>query len=85
MGGDELRGGDFYRRTERLMRMDDSAWRRHANPLSVYSRFTCLPLIALAVWSRVWIGWWAIVPLLLALIWTFASPRLFGALASLDN
>ena len=43
---------------ERLMKMDDAAWKRHANPWSAWTRTLILPLLALTVWSRVWIGWW---------------------------
>lgn len=68
---------DVFKLSERLMAMDDHVWARHANPWSVYSRFTCLPLIALAIWSRVWIGWWSLVPLALALFWTWHNPRAF--------
>ena len=70
---------DIFRGAERLMAMDEAAWARHANPWSVYSRFTCLPLIVVAIWSRVWIGGWAVVPLIGALGWTFLNPRLFSA------
>lgn len=58
--------------------MDDAAWRRHANPLSVWTRFSVLPLICLAVWSRAWLGWAAIVPIAAALAWVWINPRLFG-------
>lgn len=68
---------DIFAAAERLMRMDEESWARHANPLSVWSRFSCLPLIALAIWSRVWLGWWCLVPLAAALAWTFLNPRLF--------
>ena len=70
---------DIFRGAERLMAMDEEAWGRHANPLSVYSRFSCLPLIVAAIWSRVWLGWWALVPLVFAIGWTFVNPRLFSA------
>ena len=76
---------DVFAAAERLMRMDDAAWARHANPWSVWSRFTCLPLIVLAIWSRVWLGWWSLVPLALALGWTFLNPRLFAPPDSTDN
>nr|WP_238997445.1 DUF6653 family protein [Mycolicibacterium sp. CBMA 361] len=36
--------------------MTDAAWRRHANPWSVWTRFAAIPLMMLAIWSRVW-GW----------------------------
>ncbi len=68
---------DIFRASERLMSMDDAAWARHANPWSVYSRFTVLPLIALAIWSRAWLGWGALIPLALALFWAWWNPRAF--------
>ncbi|MEM7616095.1 MAG: DUF6653 family protein [Pseudomonadota bacterium] len=76
---------DIVARAERLMGMDDTVWMRHANPWSVYSRFTCLPLMVLAVWSRVWIGWWCLLPLALAVAWTWANPRVFAPPRSTDN
>ena len=69
---------DIFKLSERLMTMDDDVWMRHANPWSVYSRITCLPLIALAIWSRVWLGWWSLLPLALALFWTWYNPRAFS-------
>jgi hypothetical protein len=66
---------DIFRGAERLMGMNDETWERHANPLSV----SCLPLIVAAIWSRVWLGWWALAPLALAIGWTFINPRLFPA------
>jgi len=62
---------------ERMMGLTDQAWDRHANPLSVYSRYSVLPLFILAVWSRVWIGWWCLLPLALVVIWARINPHLF--------
>ncbi|APX10829.1 DUF6653 family protein [Tateyamaria omphalii] len=70
---------DIYRAAERLMGMQDADWRRHANPLSVWTRFTCLPLMVLAIYARQWIGWWALPLLLLAAAWTWVNPRAFPA------
>lgn len=67
----------IWRWSSRAMRMDEAAWARHANPWSGYSRLTCLPLIVLAIWSRTWIGAWALLPLAAALVWTWINPRLF--------
>ena len=68
------------------MGMDDRAWQRHANPWSVWTRIlTPLPLLALAVWSRVWLGWGALWPVALALGWIWLNPRLFPAPARLDG
>ena len=76
---------DVFKLSERLMSMDDETWARHANPWSVYSRFTCLPLIVLAIWSRVWIGWWSLIPLALALFWTWYNPRAFPPIDKTDG
>jgi hypothetical protein len=58
--------------------MDGEAWRRHANPWSVYTRFAAIPAAALAVWSRTWIGWWCLVPLALVVVWLFLNVRVFS-------
>ncbi len=76
---------DLYKSAEKLMGMDDAAWKCHANPWSVYTRFSCLPLIILAIWSRVWLGWWCLLPLALAILWIWLNPRLFSEPKSLDS
>ncbi len=76
---------DIGRVTERAMGMDDATWARHANPWSGWTRFSILPLFALAVWSRVWLRWGALVPLALVLVWTWFNPRLFSVPTSFDN
>ncbi|WP_147111357.1 DUF6653 family protein [Tateyamaria sp. syn59] len=68
---------DIYRAAERLMGMQDADWRRHASPWSVWTRFSCLPLMVLAIYARQWIGWWALPLFLLAGAWTWANPRVF--------
>ena len=76
---------DIYKFIEKMMRMDDTTWARHSNPWSVYTRFSCLPLIALAMWSRLWLGWWSLIPLALSLLWAWGNPRLFGPPKHTDN
>ena len=44
----------------RLFRLEGDAWMRHANPVSVWTRFSVVSLIALSIWSRDWIGWWCL-------------------------
>lgn len=61
----------------RWFRMTDEVWARHANPWSVWTRYPCLPLLALAVWSRSWIGAWAWVPALIVVAWIWLNPRVF--------
>jgi hypothetical protein len=59
--------------------MSDEAWRRHANPWSVYTRFAAIPAMILAIWSRVWIGWWALVPVAATIVWLWLNPHVFAA------
>ena len=42
---------------ERSMRMDEGTWARHSNPWSVWTRVPILPLLALSIFARAWIGW----------------------------
>ena len=76
---------DVLKFSEKLMSMDENTWQRHANPLSVYSRFTALPLISLAFWSREVIELYALIPILLAVVWVWLNPRLFSSPTSTDN
>jgi hypothetical protein len=69
----------------RWFAMSDATWARHANPWSVWTRFTVLPLLILTIWSRVWLGHWAWLAVGLALLWTWYNPRLFPPPASTDN
>lgn len=72
-------------RIARSFRMSEETWKRHANPWSVWTRNTVLPLLVLAVWSRVWVGRWAIALTALAVLWAWLNPRVFPAPASTDN
>ena len=76
---------DIFRAAERLMTMDDQTWDRHANPWSVATRFTCAPLLVLTIWSRDWIGWWALLAFAAAALWTWYNPRAFPAPRSFDT
>jgi hypothetical protein len=58
--------------------MSDEVWRRHANPWSVWTRFAAIPALILAIWSRVWLGWYALVPVALVAIWLWLNPRAFA-------
>ncbi|MEM1266909.1 MAG: DUF6653 family protein, partial [Pseudomonadota bacterium] len=70
---------------ERLMAMTDDVWERHANPWSGWSRLTIPPVFVAAVWSRVWLGWWSLVPIALVCLWTWLNPRVFRRPDSIDN
>lgn len=62
----------------RAVDLSDETWQRHANPWSVWTRFAAIPALILAVWSRTWIGWWAVVPLAGVALWLWANPRAFA-------
>lgn len=68
---------DAFRSAERLMGMSDATWARHANPWSAWSRVSVLPLAAAAIWSRVWIGWWALAAVVAVGVWVWLNPRIF--------
>lgn len=69
----------------KYFKMSDAVWERHANPWSVWTRFPCLPLLALAVWSRVWIGWLSLLPIAVVCIWIWLNPRAFNKPRSTDH
>ena len=69
----------------RLFGLQGEAWMRHANPVSVWTRFAVLPLLAAAVWSRDWIGWWSLVPIALSLVFMMVNPLLFPPPRSTRN
>ncbi|MEQ8479849.1 MAG: hypothetical protein RIC18_04255 [Hoeflea sp.] len=70
---------------ESSMAMSDATWARHANPWSFWTRVPLLMVLTLAVWSRVWIGWWCLVPLAALVIWTFVNPRAFPPPADVED
>ena len=67
------------------MSMDEATWLRHANPWSVWTRFIILPLLVLAIWARIWLGWWSLGLVLILALWTRYNPRAFPAPKSTDN
>jgi hypothetical protein len=58
---------------------------KHANPWSVWTRYSVLPLIIAAFWSRIWIGWWCLLPIIGSLAWMFFNPVLFSKPKSTNN
>jgi hypothetical protein len=73
------------RRVARLFGLEGENWMRHANPLSVWTRFSVLSLLAISVWSREWIGWYCLIPIALSLIWMMVNPLLFPEPKSTKN
>lgn len=76
---------DFNKWAEKLMSMDDTTWSKHSNPWSVYSRFTALPLISIAFWSREWVGSLSLLFIAISLFWVWLNPRLFSAPIKTNN
>jgi hypothetical protein len=72
-------------RIARLFGLHGENWIRHANPASVWTRFAVLPLLAAAVWSRAWIGWWSLVPIALVVAFAAVNPLLFPPPGSTRN
>ena len=62
----------------RLFAMDDTTWARHASPWSVWTRVLSLPPLLAAIWSHAWLGWWAVVPIGIIVLWLWLNPRLFA-------
>jgi hypothetical protein len=68
-----------------LFRMDERVWERHANPLSVWSRFATFPFLMLALWSAHWIGWYSLIPIAPLAVWLWLNPRIFQPPASTQS
>jgi hypothetical protein len=73
------------RKLAELFQLTDENWLKHANPWSVGTRYSVLPLIVAAFWSRVWLGWWYMVPAILTLVWMWINPIFFQKPHSTDN
>ncbi len=73
------------RRVAKLFGLEGEAWMRHANPVSVWTRFSVVSLLAVSIWSRDWIGWLCLIPIALSVIWMFVNPLLFTAPRSTRN
>lgn len=69
--------GGMFAGLQALFRLQDSGWEHHANPWSVWTRVPIMPLLTLALWSRVWIGMWCLVPIAALIVFTLLNPRLF--------
>lgn len=72
-------------RVAKLFGLEGDGWERHANPISVWTRFAVLPLLTISIWSREWIGWWSLVPIALSLVFMMVNPLLFPRPRSTRN
>ena len=71
---------------EKSMSMDEEVWKRHASPLSVWTRvITGIPVTFAATWSIQSLGYLSAVPIGVAILWLWLNPRLFPPPKSTDN
>lgn len=73
------------RKIAQVFNLTDENWMKHANPWSVWTRYSVLPVIVLAFWSRIWIGQWYFLPAFISLGWMFFNPIFFKAPKSTKN
>ncbi|PWQ93445.1 DUF6653 family protein [Leucothrix arctica] len=76
---------DMKKGLSKIFLPDEESWLHHANPWSIWTRFATLPFIVLAVWSRVWLGWYCLIPIVILVVWVVVNPRLFAKPTSFDN
>ena len=69
----------------KLFGLEGEKWMRHANPWSVGTRFAVLPMLALSIWSRDWIGWWSLILITLSVVFLMTNPLLFPPPRSTRN
>ncbi len=73
------------RKIAKVFNLTDENWLRHANPWSVWSRYSVLPIIIIAFWSRIWISWWCLLPGVISILWMFFNPVFFPKPKSTKN
>ena len=65
------------RRIANLAGLNNEAWDKHSSGLSVWTRFSGPVLLITALWSRLWLGWWALLALGLVIVWIALNPHIF--------
>ncbi|MEN8193651.1 MAG: DUF6653 family protein [Bacteroidota bacterium] len=73
------------KKVAKAFNLTDENWMKHANPWSVWTRYSVLPVIVLAFWSRAWISWWCLIPGIISILWMFFNPVVFKAPHSTKN
>ena len=53
----------------------DAAWRRHANPWSVYTRIPGPAVLVAAIWTYTRLRWWSLIPVGIVCLWLAVNPR----------
>ncbi|OCQ18362.1 hypothetical protein A7985_23830 [Pseudoalteromonas luteoviolacea] len=65
--------------------MSDEVWARHTNPWSVWTRYSCLPLLLACLWWRDILQLWFWPLLAVLILWTWLNPRCFKKPSNTDN
>ncbi len=73
------------RKIANVFNLSDENWKKHSNPISVWTRYSVLPIIILSFWSRIWLGWWCVIPALISMLWMFYNPVFFKKPKSTKN
>lgn len=69
----------------KIFNLQGDNWMKHANPWSIWTRFATLPFLILAIWSRVWLDWYSLIPIFIIIFWLLINPTLFKKPKSFDN
>jgi hypothetical protein len=71
---------------EKSMSMNESTWKRHANPLSVWTRvITGIPVTLGSIWTIQSLEYLSLFPISIAFLWLWLNPRLFSEPKNTDN
>ena len=76
---------NLERNIAKIFNLTDENWMKHSNPWSVWTRYSVLPIIVFSFWSRIWIGWWCLIPGILSILWMFINPIFFSKPKSTKN
>lgn len=85
MGATKTQVMTLERKVANAFNLTPKNWMKHSNPWSVWTRYSVLPLIILAFWSRIWIGNWSFILGGIALLWMFLNPIFFSPPQSTKN
>lgn len=69
----------------KIFNLKGDNWMKHANPWSIWTRFATLPFLILAIWSRIWLGWYSLIPIIIIIFWLVINPTLFKKPKNFDN
>ena len=69
----------------KVFKLEGDSWEKHTNPWSIWTRFATMPFLIIAFWSRVWIGWYCLIPITVIVFWLIINPTLFKKPTNTNN